>query len=166
MRGYAVGHRGTPEERFWRKVNKSGPVASPAIGPCWVWTAFTNPKGYGKFTRSQQQLAHRMSWVFHFGAIPETTCVLHRCDNPPCIRPDHLFLGTNQDNADDKMSKGRQSRARGENSGMAKLDEIEVGWIKRIHATGLLSYLAIGKMFGVDHTTIRKIVSGKSWKHI
>lgn len=89
-------------ERFWAKVDKSG--------NCWTWTAFKNPKGYGLMGHVQadgNQMAHRVSWVMANGEIPAGMLVLHRCDNPSCVRPDHLFLGTAQDNADDMMRKGR-----------------------------------------------------------
>lgn len=89
--------------RFWAKVNKTP--------TCWLWTANRLPKGYGVINvggrAGSQQLAHRVSWELHFGPIPDGLWVLHRCDNPPCVRPDHLFLGTVQDNVDDMVTKGR-----------------------------------------------------------
>lgn len=90
-------------ERFWPKVDKSG--------ECWVWTASRDRTGYGKFGRGGGKRgwtkASRVSWEIHFGPVPDGLWVLHRCDNPPCVRPDHLFLGTCGDNNRDTASKGR-----------------------------------------------------------
>lgn len=74
---------------------------------CWEFTGFKNLKGYGKLRSSGQQLAHRVSWVIHNGDIPKGMLVCHKCDNPPCCNPDHLFLGTAKDNAHDAIKKGR-----------------------------------------------------------
>ena len=95
-------------ERFWAKVDQDGPVPKhrPELGQCWVWTANTIPKGYGLFGR--KRYAHRYSWTLHYGTIPGKLWVLHKCDNPPCVRPDHLFLGTARDNYEDMRAKGRR----------------------------------------------------------
>jgi hypothetical protein len=86
--------------RFWRKVIK--------IEHCWEWAAYKNKKGYGQIKIQGKVLgAHRVSWLLAVGEIEAGLCVLHTCDNPKCVRPDHLFLGTNADNVDDKYKKGR-----------------------------------------------------------
>jgi len=84
---------------FWSKVNKHGPRAG-RLGRCWVWTGTRDIGGYGRLAG---RLAHRVAW----GDVPDGLCVLHRCDNPPCVRRSHLFLGTRLDNAIDAKSKGR-----------------------------------------------------------
>lgn len=92
-------------ERLWRHVDKTG--------ECWKWTAAKvggkMSMGHGVMRlQDRNVLVHRVSWELHFGPIPDGLCVLHRCDNPPCVRPDHLFLGTKADNTADMMRKGRK----------------------------------------------------------
>lgn len=99
-------------ERFWEKVDKSG--------DCWIWTAYKSPAGYGSFgvrAGESPQLAHRVSYRMTHGDIPEGMQVLHSCDNPPCVRPEHLSLGTGLDNVRDMFSKGRQPKHSGTRTG-------------------------------------------------
>jgi hypothetical protein len=88
-------------KRFWEKVDKST--------DCWIWTAYKNKQGYGRLGISGANAvnAHRLSWTIHNGEIPDGYFVCHKCDNPSCIKPDHLFVGTRQDNIDDMMLKKR-----------------------------------------------------------
>lgn len=103
-------------QRFWSKVDKSGPVPahSPELGPCWVWTASLNRKGYGQIhyraadAPKRPAAAHRISWMLAHGGMP-ALCVLHKCDNPRCVRPDHLFVGTVAENNEDMRAKGRDN---------------------------------------------------------
>lgn len=99
----------TPSERFWAKVYSTIPPAHrPELGPCWEWTA-NHIQGYGLFRGPKRYWrAHRISYEWEYGPFPETLWVLHRCDNHPCVRPSHLFLGTAQDNYDDMVAKGRR----------------------------------------------------------
>ena len=98
--------RCTVEERFWDKVA----IAADDDG-CWEWQAYKNPAGYGKIGVGGRgkgiALAHRVSWELKFGQIPDGLCVCHVCDNPGCVRPGHLFLGTHKDNMTDMAKKGR-----------------------------------------------------------
>ena len=92
----------TAEARFWKKVNKTS--------TCWEWTAHKLYNGYGRFNlNGKTDYAHRISWQFATGEYPKGKQILHLCDNPSCVRPDHLFLGTITDNMSDRNKKGRQS---------------------------------------------------------
>lgn len=94
----------TLSERFWQKVAKQD-------DGCWVWQGARAGHGYGTLKRGERgltKLAHRISWELHFGAIPDGMCVCHHCDEPPCVNPDHLFLGTVKDNVGDMLEKGRR----------------------------------------------------------
>ena len=156
-------------ERFWSKVNKHGPVPAhrPELGPCWVWTEHHAEAGYGQFClrRGEFRLAHSVSYALTNGPVPPRMHVCHHCDNPPCVRPDHLFLGTAADNAQDCVDKGRARRARGIETASARLDEDAV---RAIRATqpyhGRNEDLA--RDFGVSGTTIRRVILGKTWRHV
>ena len=96
-------------ERFWEKVNKDGPI-HPTLGtPCWLWTAGTTPHGYGQFypRHGEMVIAHRYSWELVNGPFPDDKQGLHRCDNPPCVNPEHVWPGTQTDNMRDCVEKGR-----------------------------------------------------------
>lgn len=101
----------SPTDAFWARVNKNGPTPEhmPHLGSCWVWTAGCFKEGYGKMRWGGRAThAHRLSWMMHNGPIPvDKPCVLHHCDNPPCVRPDHLWLGSRTDNNVDMYAKGR-----------------------------------------------------------
>jgi hypothetical protein len=100
------------EEGFWKRVNKNGPIITTELGPCWIWTGSKNKKsgyGNGRFN-GEWDYVHRFSWKLHYGSIPERMLVCHKCDNPPCIRPDHLFLGNPLINAEDRDKKLRGRR--------------------------------------------------------
>jgi hypothetical protein len=108
----------TVEERFWEKVDKNGPII-PYVGtPCWVWTAGTASYGYGHFRIGSKLIyTHRYSWELVNGAVPDGLMVCHKCDNSPCVNPNHLFLGTNSDNQRDSIEKGRGNKAIGDKNG-------------------------------------------------
>jgi hypothetical protein len=161
---------GTVEERFWAKVER---------GPgCWEWTARRHRKGYGQFTmdrggsRWTTVAAHRVAWELTHGPIPEGQLVCHRCDNPPCCNPEHLFLGTTSDNVVDSVVKGRWTRnpwrnqPKGERTANAKLTEAAVREIRQRYATGGISQQTLATEYGVNQTKISAVVRRETWAHV
>lgn len=156
-------------DRFWPKVEKTD--------GCWVWTAARNRGGYGVFGpggRGHTARAHRMAWELTHGPIPAGAYVCHRCDNRLCVRPDHLFLGTSDENMHDMVTKGRQAkgaavahrRARaGEEHGMAKLTATQVGSIRERWAGGETT-AALAVAFGVSPATISAICHRRRWASV
>ncbi len=141
------------EERFWNKVDKSL--------ECWNWTASLGGDGYGQFrVEGTIRLAHRVSYELEYGAIPSKLCVCHHCDNPPCVRPEHLFLGTRDDNNQDAIRKGRN--AKGRMVPQAKLTEEQVKSIR----LDTRSRREIAKEYGLYYNTISKIRTRKLWAHV
>lgn len=160
------GLKHTPES-FWALVDQSS-------AGCWEWPGHRNGLGYGRVTYHHKDwTAHRLAWVLPRGPIPEGMFVCHRCDNPPCIRPDHLFLGTAMENNRDALAKGRyQSRpqhdhfySRGENNHAAVLTVEKVLEIRRRYEAGETK-AALSREFGVAWTNIRLIVERRSWRHV
>jgi hypothetical protein len=150
-------------ERFWQKVNKG------AADKCWNWTGSLNRRGgYGRIKRDDQNIvAHRVSWELHFGDVPADRCVCHKCDNPRCVNPTHLFLGTVAENMADMVAKGRQrsNPPRGELCNFATLKAADVLLIRKLHAAGVKG-AELSKQFGVQQTAISKIVHRKRWTHV
>ncbi|HEY4658038.1 MAG TPA: HNH endonuclease [Gemmatimonadaceae bacterium] len=134
---------------------------------CWIWNgAPRNQSGYGGFLiDGKQWLAHRVAWRLYKGEIPAGKQVLHRCDNRRCVRPDHLFIGTNADNVRDRDAKDRGAKLAGEKNGEAKLTAQQVGEIRRRLAKGA-SQSALGREYGVHNSTIHLIHRRKKWKHL
>lgn len=130
---------------------------------CMEWQAHRDRKGYGILRRDNTDLrAHRVAYEMAHGPIPEGAMVLHRCDNPPCCNPDHLYAGSHGDNMVDRGAKGRQ--AKGEASGTAKLTVEDVKEIRA--ARGIVSQYRLAAAFGVTQATISKIQLGRWWKHV
>ncbi len=148
-------HAQDVQRRFWAKVDTSG--------ECWEWTACL-VGGYGAFgVDGMSARSHRVSWEIAHGPIPHGLLVCHKCDNPKCVRPEHLFLGTTADNVADKWRKGRGPC--GEKSGTAKLSEADVLSIhSRFKAGETRAEIAAG--YGLDVTTIAKIITGRNWAHV
>lgn len=145
--------------RFWKMVDRSG--------DCWEWQG-AKLKGYGQLTMGNRRwLAHRLAWIFTNGEIPDALWVLHKCDNPPCVRPDHLFLGTQFDNMADAASKGRMPGPGlcGENVATAKLTEQDVREIRALHESGM-PQRAIARRFRVTRQNVRCIVRRITWKEV
>lgn len=143
-------------ERFWSKVDVRGPEE------CWPWKFGVNSSGYGVFCGllRRQMIAHRFSWEIVNGPIPTGLNVCHSCDNPPCVNPRHLFIGTTAENAADRNLKGRQSK--GQTHPVSKLTDNDVQEIRTSRASG--ARLSI--RFGVSRTQISNIRNRKQWAHI
>lgn len=190
--------------RFWSYVDKSGPVPAhrPELGSCWMWTGSKNWKGYGQFSagettvsgRSRSSRAHRVSWVMHHGDVGDLW-VLHACDTPACVRPDHLFIGTATDNYRDMERKGRAMRRqftsddyaksaancsrgdghysrlrpdlmpRGESHGCARMTVEAVRDIRARRAAGE-SREEIGARYGIHAASVSAIALRRTWRHV
>ena len=152
---------------FWAKVDKNGPVPphKPGLGPCWVWSAATCGFGHGRVglpgTRTTR-MPHRLSWA-HFYGDAGHLCVLHKCDNPACVRPEHLFIGTRLDNNADMKAKSRQSKGAARPS--AKLTDANVVAIRSAVAAGTPQAVLCEK-YGLSCGKMSRVATGKSWRHV
>lgn len=133
---------------------------------CWEWIGPFRSDGYGNASVKNKSIsAHRASWVAHFGSIPEGLCVLHKCDNRKCINPDHLFLGTYQDNQDDCTRKGRNgNKWKHSRPVFSHLTADQVTEIHRLYHVEHVLQREIGARFGLTQTGVHRIVMGKNWK--
>lgn len=145
--------------RFWDKVLKTE--------RCWEWQAGCHPRdGYGHFWLEGRTVrAHRVSYELTKGSIPEGSILLHSCDNPRCVNPDHLRIGTHKDNAIDRESKGRANRVKGSSHKGAKLTEAAIKQAKALRNAGAL-VKDLAAAYGVSAPTMSKALSGKKWRHL
>lgn len=148
------------EIALWRNVG----IPKGDVDACWEWRGARSAAGYGNVVvRGKTVTAHRVAWETERGPIPEGMQVCHRCDNPLCVRPDHLFLGTAADNMADRNAKGRQ--ARGEKFKRSSLTEEKVREMRVLAKTGVnMSELA--RRFGVSLPSASRIVRGLDWRHV
>jgi len=143
--------------RFWSKVNKRDE------DDCWEWQAGKLPQGYGLFKiQGLTQRAHRLAYQLSRHNIPDGLFVLHSCDNPPCVNPKHLFIGTHQDNMNDMKRKGRLPNRIGENNYNAKLSKIQVEEMRQLKAAGV-TYQELMKIYGISNGQVSNIITGKNW---
>jgi hypothetical protein len=161
--------------RFWSKVDRSG-----GDDACWDWLAGRS-RGYGTFYSHIKGMrrapgigvrlgisAHRFSWFLAHGPIPDGMHVLHHCDNRLCQNPRHLFLGTNQDNIDDMVSKGRHlpSRPRGTANPNSRFTEDDVRTIRAVYVGRLGQITELAREYGVTIPAISDVVHHRTWKHV
>lgn len=158
----------SPLERLHAYTDTSGPLIVPHLGNCHVWTLSCNHSGYGMIRINRKtQLTHRVSWELQIGSIPEDTpCVLHKCDNPPCVRLTHLFIGTRNDNVKDMINKGRERHRSnyGELHHNCKYTDEQVIAIRAASAAGK-SQRAVAALFGCSQTYVRSILQGTIRSH-
>jgi hypothetical protein len=160
--------RETISQRFWRRVVKTD--------GCWFYPNADRPERYGIVTqRGLKQIHHRanrLSWELHYGPIPDGLWVLHRCDVPACVRPDHLFLGNRSDNMRDAAQKKRLNmqrepgRFRDLNRSRSPLSLDSVASIRARYAAGGITLKALGDEHGVTKYAIWRIVHGRNWKDV
>lgn len=151
------------EKRFWGQVSKKGP------NDCWEWLGSKagTYKEYGRISfNGRADGAHRVSWILHNGPIPDGMDVLHRCDNPGCVNPAHLWLGTHAENMIDKARKGRVviEPLRGENHPLSKLTPDKVREIRSL--SGIMTHREMSREFGVSTCVVSRIINRLMWKHI
>jgi len=150
--------------RFWKKIERRGP------DECWLWTGTANKDGYGQVTIAREKRtvrAHRIAYFLGYGVDPGALHVCHKCDEPLCNNPAHLWLGTNADNIRDALSKGRM-RFRGgyghTHRTNAKITEADVVEIRRLYTTGEWSHRQIAAKFGLSQGNIWCILTRRTWK--
>jgi hypothetical protein len=157
----------TLPKRFWAKVQK-------AEG-CWLWTGSKDSFGYGKIycgtstprtgRKNWTMRTHIFSWILRNGPVPSGMCVLHHCDNPPCVNPAHLWLGSRGDNNKDALRKGRNWKPSGEQHHKSKITTLDVIEIRKLRQSGS-TFVEISKLFPLDETNLSRICQHKTWKHV
>ena len=156
------GQRRSEVERFWEKVRKTE--------GCWEWTGAPDADGYGRLVifvdeRWKMMKAHRFSWFLETGELPAHLLVLHHCDNRKCVRPSHLFLGTAEENVQDRVRKNRTGRMCGAKNPQTKITEAHVLKARQQYAQGV-SVAQIARDLAVPYSAIRFALVGRSWKHV
>ena len=139
--------------QFWELVNKAGPVSTPLGTACWLWEGTKDAHGYGRFRAGGEQLAHRVSLSIHLGGFPKKLGALHHCDNPSCVRPQHLYAGDQAANIRDMWLRGRVAR---------KLSVQDVHAIR----SSSLNFVALATIYGVTRQNIGCIVRRQTWRHV
>jgi len=153
------------EKRFWSKVQ----LPQDLKNDCWIWIAGKGRDGYGRFyvknttIKDHRVRANRLSYEYYYGIPPNNMEVCHKCDNPACVNPNHLFLGSKRDNQLDKIAKNRQ--ARGTINGRSKLTEFDIINIRQLYKQGTTCQM-LANMYNMGWTTINNIIKRNIWTHI
>jgi hypothetical protein len=155
------------EDRFWEKVKKEGHPKG-----CWMWTAATGDYGYGVIGKGRRgqglKRAHVYSWeTANNTKVPDGKCVCHKCDNPPCVNPDHLFAATQKENIRDAVAKNRgigKSSLPGELCPTSKLKWPEVRAIRHLYANANTTHSQLGLLFNISKHAITSVLNNQTWK--
>lgn len=149
-----------PTERFWSQVRIEN-------GSCWEWIGAKDTHGYGHMSiNNRTHRVHRVSYKIFHSEIPNKLHVLHKCDNRNCVNPDHLFLGTNDDNVQDSVTKGRRRGAIGEKNCNSKFVVSDIREIRELHKANSYTPTELASLYSVATSTIHRIVTRKTWSHI
>jgi hypothetical protein len=151
-----------PLEKLLRRVNLTK--------DCWNWEGpidSLKKGGYGIVYDRETgiQRTHRLMWHYCYGGIPKGMWILHTCDNPRCVRPSHLYLGTNKENVRDRVTRGRGAYGI-RNGGGVKLNDVKVVEMRQMYATGKFTKAHLSRVFGITDVHVNRIVNGRNWKHI
>ena len=145
--------------RFW------GNVAIRSKGECWPWTGYLDGKGYGIFKIGRRMLiASRTAYAIANDSVPQSLCVMHKCDNPPCCNPLHLELGTHQQNIQDCVARGRANRRSGSHNSMSTLSQDQADYARFLHETFGMTSVMLGFMFGLSQSSMSRVLRGKSYR--
>ena len=151
-------------DRQMAKEHQLGDTVDKA--ECVIWPGAKNGSGYPiKWHKGKARMYNRVLWSEHNGPIPKGNCICHKCDNPSCVNLDHLFLGSYSDNLYDMIKKGRDRHAFGSAHGLAVLNEEKVARMRKLAKDGVPRPDLV-KMFGVSRTTVRKVITCATWKHV
>lgn len=146
-------------ERFWSKVHVTKRIR------CWPWLGAKDSLGYGKLMHEMRpQRAHRVAFFLRNGSWPDNAC--HKCDNPSCCNPDHIFDGTRAANMKDMVAKGRHNTPRGERHGGAVLNDAKVREMRREYGLGCISLEGLASKAGCSFSTAQRVISRKNWRHV
>lgn len=156
-----------PADRFWLNVNKHGPEMRAGLGACWVWGRGPAKNGkYGRFhVGNRSRPAHVFSYELAYGPLPDGLICRHKCDNPPCVRPDHLESGTHKDNARDRTERGRVPPSFGEFHARTNLTDAEVLAMREAARSGE-THASIAARHGMDRRHVSMLIEGRIWGHI
>ena len=148
-------------DRFWSKVDVR------SSGECWAWVAGKRVGQYGVFAvKRKSWLSHRLSYLIEHGELPENLDVCHACDNPSCVNPSHLWLGTHHENMADKVHKGRCNARKGSAHPAARIDEALVRTARALWAEGNITQREIARRLSVSASLINRAVRGVTWSHV